>query len=214
MSQKSYELKAELRDRVGKGAARQLREKGLVPAVIYGDRKDPLPIAISRKEVTTRIYSGGFLTTLATIEIGGQKHQVLPKDYQADPVRDFVTHVDFLRIGKDSKVVVEIPVHFLNEDKSPGLKRGGVLNIVRHTIEVECPATSIPEYIEVDLDGWDIGGSIHISHISLPANVKPTISDRDFTVATVAGSSAMKPEPVEGEAAEAAATPAAETPAA
>jgi len=211
MSQKSYELKAELRDRVGKGAARQLREKGLVPAVIYGDRKDPLPIAISRKEVTTRIYSGGFLTTLATIEVGGQKHQVLPKDFQADPVRDFVTHVDFLRIGKDSKVVVEIPVHFLNEEKSPGLKRGGVLNIVRHTIEVECPAASIPEFIEVDLDGWDIGGSIHISHISLPAGVKPTITDRDFTVATVAGSSAMKPETED--AAEAAA-PAAETPAA
>jgi large subunit ribosomal protein L25 len=174
-----------------------------VPAVIYGDKKDPLAIALSRKEVTLRLHGGGFMTTLATIDIGGEKHQVLPRDYQSDPVRDFVTHVDFLRIGKGSRVVVEIPVHFVNEDDSPGLKRGGVLNIVRHEIEVECPATAIPDAFEIDLDGLDIGDSVHISHVSLPDGVTPTITDRDFTIATIAGAAAMKPEEdEEGEEAE------------
>ncbi|MCG6857802.1 MAG: 50S ribosomal protein L25/general stress protein Ctc [Salaquimonas sp.] len=203
MSQQSYELKAERREKVGKGAAREFRRNGLVPAVIYGDKKDPLAIALSRKEVTLRLHGGGFMTTLATIDIGGEKHQVLPRDYQSDPVRDFVTHVDFLRIGKGSRVVVEIPVHFVNEDDSPGLKRGGVLNIVRHEIEVECPATAIPDAFEIDLDGLDIGDSVHISHVSLPDGVTPTITDRDFTIATIAGAAAMKPEEdEEGEEAE------------
>lgn len=200
MSQQSYELKAERREKVGKGAAREIRRAGNVPAVIYGDRKDPLPIALSRKEVTLRLHAGGFMTTLATIDVGGEKHQVLPKDYQVDPIRDFVTHVDFLRVGKDSRVVVDIPVHFANEEKSPGLKRGGVLNIVRHEVEVECPATAIPDNFEIDLSGLDIGDSIHISHVALPQGVKPTITDRDFTIATIASSSAMKPEGDEGEA--------------
>lgn len=198
MSHQSYELKAERREKVGKGAARELRRNGLVPAVIYGDKKDPLPIALSRKEVTLRLHGGGFMTTLATIEIDGEKHQVLPKDYQADPVRDFITHIDFLRIGKGSRVVVEIPVHFLNEEECPGLKRGGVLNVVRHEVEVECPATAIPDSFEIDIAGLDIGDSIHISHVKLPDGVTPTITDRDFTIATIAGSSAMKSE--EGEA--------------
>ena len=200
MSHQSYELKAERRDRVGKGAARELRRNGNVPAVIYGDKKDPLPIALSRKEVTLRLHAGGFMTTLATIDVGGEKIQVLPKDYQADPVRDFITHVDFLRIGKGSRVVVEIPVHFMNEDDSPGLKRGGVLNIVRHEVEVDCPATAIPDAFEIDLTGLDIGDSIHISHVTLPEGVTPTITDRDFTIATIASSSAMKPDADEGEA--------------
>ena len=200
MSHQSYELKAERRDRVGKGAARELRRNGNVPAVIYGDKKDPLPIALSRKEVTLRLHAGGFMTTLATIDVGGEKIQVLPKDYQADPVRDFITHVDFLRIGKGSRVVVEIPVHFMNEDDSPGLKRGGVLNIVRHEVEVDCPATAIPDAFEIDLTGVDIGDSIHISDVTLPEGVTPTITDRDFTIATIASSSAMKPDADEGEA--------------
>ncbi|GIL02349.1 MAG: 50S ribosomal protein L25 [Alphaproteobacteria bacterium] len=199
MSQEGYELKAERRERVGKGAARQLRTNGMIPAVIYGDGKAPLPIALPRKDLTLRIHGGGFMTTIATIDVGGEKHQVLPKDYQADPVRDFITHVDFLRVGKDSRVIVAIPVHFVDEDRSPGLKRGGVLNIVRHEIEVECPATAIPEAFQISVDGLDIGDSIHISHVSLPGGVKPTITDRDFTIATIAGSSAMKPERVEGE---------------
>jgi large subunit ribosomal protein L25 len=186
MSHESYELKAEARDRVGKGAAREIRRNGKVPAVIYGDNKPPLAITLSYKEVHTRIHAGGFLTTIATIDVNGEKHRVLPKDYQMDPVRDFTTHVDFLRVGKNTVVTVEIPVHFLNEEKAPGIKRGGVLNIVRHTVECTCPANDIPDAIEVDLTGRTIGDSIHISAVTLPEGVKPTITDRDFTIATIA----------------------------
>lgn len=186
MSHQSYELKAEARDRVGKGAAREIRRNGKVPAVIYGDNKPPLAITLSYKEVHTRIHAGGFLTTIATIDVNGEKHRVLPKDYQMDPVRDFTTHVDFLRVGKNTVVTVEIPVHFLNEEKAPGIKRGGVLNIVRHTVECTCPANDIPDAIEVDLTGRTIGDSIHISAVTLPEGVKPTITDRDFTIATIA----------------------------
>ena len=209
MSQKAYELKAEARERVGKGSAREVRRNGKVPAVIYGDKQPPLAIALSYKEVYYKIHGGGFLTTVATIDVDGQKISVLPKDYQLDPVRDFPVHVDFLRIGKDTEVNVEVPVHFINEDKSPGIKRGGVLNIVRHEVEFHCPANAIPEFITVDLDGTNIGDSIHISAVKLPAGVKPVISDRDFTIATIAGSSAMKPETDEAAPA-AAATPAEE----
>ncbi|MGN6469041.1 MAG: 50S ribosomal protein L25/general stress protein Ctc, partial [Rhizobiaceae bacterium] len=138
-----------------------------------------------------------FMTTIATIDVGGEKIQVLPKDYQLDPVRDFPMHVDFLRIGKDTIVTVDIPVHFINEDKSPGIKRGGVLNVVRHEVEFHCPATAIPEFITLDLEGTDIGDSLHISAVKLPEGVTPVITDRDFTIATIAGSSAMKPEPTE-----------------
>jgi large subunit ribosomal protein L25 len=186
MSHESYELKAEARERVGKGSARDIRRNGKVPAVIYGDKKPPVAIALSYKDLYYKIHGGGFMTTIATIDVGGEKIQVLPKDYQLDPVRDFPIHVDFLRVGNDSVVTVEIPVHFLKEDKSPGIKRGGVLNIVRHEIEFSCPATAIPEFIEVDLTGLDIGDSVHISAIKLPEGVKPTITDRDFTIATIA----------------------------
>ena len=197
MSHDTYELKAEAREQVGKGSARAVRRNGKVPAVIYGDKQPPLAIALSYKDIFYKIHGGGFLTTVATIDVGGKKIQVLPKDYQLDPVRDFPVHVDFLRIGKDTEVNVDVPVHFINEDKSPGLKRGGVLNIVRHEVEFHCPANAIPDFITVDLAGTDIGDSIHISAVKLPAGVKPVISDRDFTIATVAGSSAMKPEAAE-----------------
>jgi large subunit ribosomal protein L25 len=187
MSQEAYELKAEAREQVGKGSARAVRRDGKVPAVIYGDKQPPLAIALSYKEVYYKIHGGGFLTTVATIDVGGNKIQVLPKDYQLDPVSDNPVHVDFLRVGKDTEVNVEVPVHFINEDKSPGIKRGGTLNIVRHEIEFHCPVNSIPEFIEVDLAGTDIGDSIHISAITLPAGVRPIIQDRDFTIATIAG---------------------------
>jgi len=194
MSNASYELKAEAREQVGKGSARLVRRNGKVPAVIYGDKQPPLAISLSYKEIFYKIHGGGFLTTVATIELDGKKIQVLPKDYQLDPVRDFPMHVDFLRIGKNTEVNVNVPVHFINEEKSPGLKRGGVLNIVRHEVEFHCPANAIPDAITVDLTGAEIGDSIHISSVTLPAGVKPVISDRDFTIATVAGSSAMKSE--------------------
>ncbi|TIR90525.1 MAG: 50S ribosomal protein L25/general stress protein Ctc [Mesorhizobium sp.] len=177
MSHEAYELKAEAREQVGKGSARAVRRNGKVPAVIYGDKQPPLAIALNYKDIFYKIHGGGFLTTIATIDVDGKKIQVLPKDFQLDPVKDFPVHVDFLRIGKDTEVNVDVPVHFINEDKSPGIKRGGVLNIVRHEVEFHCPANAIPEFITVDLAG-----------------VKPVISDRDFTIATIAGSAAMKPE--------------------
>ncbi|HEX5933866.1 MAG TPA: 50S ribosomal protein L25/general stress protein Ctc [Pseudorhizobium sp.] len=198
MSHASYELKAEARERVGKGSARELRRNGLIPAVIYGDKQAPLAIALSTNEVTKRIHAGGFMTTIATIEVDGKKIQVLPKDYQLDPVRDFTMHVDFLRVSKDTEVTVDVPVHFINEEKS-GIKIGGVLNIVRHTVEFHCPADAIPEFITVDLSGHKIGGSIHISHVTLPKGVKPVITDRDFTIATIVAPAAGVTEEPEAE---------------
>jgi large subunit ribosomal protein L25 len=184
MSHASYELKAEARERVGKGSSRELRRNGFIPAVIYGDKQSPISIALNTNEVTKRIHAGGFMTTVATIDVNGEKIQVLPKDYQLDPVRDFTMHVDFLRVSADSEVTVEVPVHFVNEEKS-GIKVGGVLNIVRHSVEMLVPANDIPEFITVDLAGFKIGDSIHISHVKLPQGAKPTITDRDFTIATI-----------------------------
>jgi large subunit ribosomal protein L25 len=198
----AYELKAEAREQVGKGSARAVRRNGKVPAVIYGDKQPPLSIALSYKDVYYKIHGGGFLTTIATIDVDGKKIRVLPKDFQLDPIRDFPMHVDFLRVGKDTQVNVNVPVHFVNEAGSPGLKRGGVLNVVRHEVEFHCPADAIPEFITVDLAGTDIGDSLHISAVALPEGVKPVIADRDFTIATIAGSSAMKSETDEDEAAE------------
>ena len=200
----TYELKAEAREQVGKGSARAVRRDGKVPAVIYGDKQPPLAIALSYKDVYYKIHGGGFLTTVATIDVGGKKIQVLPKDFQLDPVSDSPMHVDFLRVGKNTEVNVQVPVHFINEEKSPGIKRGGTLNIVRHEVEFHCPANAIPEFITVDLEGTDIGDSLHISAVKLPKGVKPVIADRDFTIATIAGTAAAKPEEEAGAAAPAA----------
>ncbi|WP_156850709.1 50S ribosomal protein L25/general stress protein Ctc [Bartonella refiksaydamii] len=188
---KSYILKAEIRERVGKGSSRELRRNGLIPAVIYGEKQPPLAITVPYKEIFHKIHAGGFRTTVATIAIGKQKITVLPKDYQLDPVRDFPLHVDFLRISAKSVVEVNIPVHFLNEDTAPGLKKGGVLNIVRHEIECIAPANAIPEAIEIDLSSYSIGDSIHISAVQLPKDVTPVIQDRDFTIATIAAPAGM-----------------------
>ncbi len=180
----SYELKAEARERVGKGSSRELRRNGFIPAVIYGDKQAPISIVLNTNEVTKRIHAGGFMTTVATIDLDGKKITVLPKDYQLDPVRDFTMHVDFLRVSGNTEVTVDVPVHFVNEDKS-AIKQGGVLNIVRHTVEFLCPANAIPEFITVDLDGAKIGDSMHISAVKLPKGVRPVITDRDFTIATL-----------------------------
>ncbi len=184
MSHSSYKLKAEARERVGKGSSRELRRNGLIPAVIYGDKQPPIAIALSTNEVTKRIHAGGFMTTIAEIEVDGQTIRALPKDYQLDPVRDFTMHVDFLRVSADSLVAVQVPVHFINEEKS-AIKVGAVLNIVRHEVELNVPATDIPEFITVDLDGFKVGDAVHISHVKLPANATPVIGDRDFTIATI-----------------------------
>ena len=187
-------LKAEVRERVGKGAARAVRRQDMVPAVIYGDRKPPIPITLPFREISHRLHAGGFLTHLMQIEVNGEEIRVIPKDYQLDPVKDFLIHVDFLRVGEGAKLTLDVPVHFLNQADSPGLKRGGVLNVVRYAVEMIVPADAIPEYIEVDLTGLDIGDSVHISAVTLPEGVTPTITDRDFTIATIAGSAAMLPE--------------------
>ena len=187
-------FKAQTRSRVGKGAARDLRRQGLIPAVIYGDKQPPLPIAISYKEAMQRIYAGGFLSHVISVEVDGKAYQVIPRDYQLDPVRDFALHVDFLRVGANSVITVDVPVHFKNQEACPGLKRGGVLNIVRHTVEVSCPANAIPEELVLDLATANVGDSLHISAVNLPAGVKPTITDRDFTIATIVAPSALKSE--------------------
>ena len=181
---KSYELKAEARDRVGKGSSREIRRNGRVPAVIYGDKKAPVSISLDYKEVFYKIHGGGFMHTVATIDVGGEKIRVLPKDYHLHPVNDRPMHLDFLRVSANSRVTVEIPVHFINQETSPGIKRGGILNIVRHAVEFTCPVDSIPDFITVDLAGVDIGHSVHISAVTLPEGLKPTI-DRDFTIATI-----------------------------
>ncbi|WEX76518.1 50S ribosomal protein L25/general stress protein Ctc [Sinorhizobium numidicum] len=200
MSQTTYELKAETRERVGKGSSRELRRNGLIPAVIYGDKQAPLSIALSTKDVTMKIHAGGFMTTVAVIDVNGEKIRVLPKDYQLDPVRDFTMHVDFLRVTKDSRVSVQVPVHFENEEKSPGLKQGGVLNIVRHDVEMSVSADNIPEFLSVDLTGLKVGDSIHISDVKLPAGATPVIADRDFTIATIAAPAGGVKEEEEAEA--------------
>ncbi|KAA3500748.1 MULTISPECIES: 50S ribosomal protein L25/general stress protein Ctc [Rhizobium/Agrobacterium group] len=201
MSKESYELKAEARERVGKGSSRELRRNGLIPAVIYGDKQAPISIALSTNEVTKRIHAGGFMTTVGTIDVDGKKIKVLPKDYQLDPVRDFTMHVDFLRVSGNTLVNVEVPVHFENEEKSD-IKIGGVLNIVRHTVEFHCPANDIPEFITVDLSGLKIGDNVHISNVKLPKNITPVIADRDFTIATIIAPAAGVAEETTEEASE------------
>lgn len=203
----AVELSASVREASGKGAARAARRAGKVPGIIYGGSEPPIPVSLGFKDVDLRIHHHHFLTTVLTLNVDGTPMRVIPRDFQLDPVRDFPIHVDFLRITADSVLTVEIPVHFINEEASPGLKRGGVLNIVRHEVEVTCPADQIPEAFVADLTGLDINDSIHISAIKLPEGVKPTITDRDFTIATIAAPAGLKEETAEageGEAAEAA----------
>ncbi|MCB1483259.1 MAG: 50S ribosomal protein L25/general stress protein Ctc, partial [Hyphomicrobiaceae bacterium] len=178
-------LKAQARPRAGKGAARQTRREGNVPAVIYGDNKTPETIALDYNELWKQFLKGHFTSTAFEIDVEGTKHIVLARDIQLDPVRDTPLHVDFQRVGKDGIIRVSIPVRFTNDAASPGLKRGGVLNIVRHTVELYAPATAIPEHLDADVAGLDIGDSIKISAIKLPEGVRPVITDRDFTIATI-----------------------------
>jgi large subunit ribosomal protein L25 len=201
-------LPAEARDRAGKGASRALRREGRVPAVVYGEKKEPLSIHVEEKLLSKMMSTGHFMNSVVMIDIGGKPQRTLPKAVDFHPVSSRPVHVDFLRIGEHTQVTVNIPVRFDNEDDSPGLKRGGVLNVVQHEIELVCDAASIPDEIHVDLTGLDIGDSIHISHVKLPEGAKPTIDDRDFTVATLVAPSAMKSEEDE----EAEATPAGEVP--
>ena len=187
MAQQLGELKATARPRAGKGAARQARRDGKVPGVIYGDGKPPEMIALDYNDLWKQVLKGHFTSTVFDVEVDGKKNRVLPRELQVDPVKDLPIHVDFMRIGKDGRIRVAVAVRFINDALSPGLKRGGVLNIVRHDIEVTCPYDQIPSHFEIDLAGLDIGRSVHISAVKLPAGVETVIKGRDFTIATIAG---------------------------
>ncbi len=183
------------REGTGKGAARAIRREGRVPAVIYGAGKPPVTISLDFNTTTKLIYAGHFLTTVFDIDVDGTTIRAIPRDYQLDVVKDFPMHVDFMRLEANSRIKVEIPVHFINQDICPGLKRGGALNIVRHAVEMWVPAENIPDSITGDLASFDIGDSIHISAFKLPENCKPTITNRDFTVATITKTGGMDAEP-------------------
>jgi len=202
-------LTVERRDRAGKGAARATRRAGRVPGVIYGDRKDPVLIQLDPRDLERELGRGAFMTRVYTLDVAGESHRVLPRDVQFHPVTDWAIHVDFMRVGADTRVSVAVPVQFINHDRSPGLKRGGVLNVVRHEVEMVCRADHIPDHLTIDLTGWDIGDSIHISAIKLPEGTRPRIADRDFTVATVAAPTTQAAEETTTTDAAAAATPAA-----
>lgn len=197
-------LSAETRDRAGKGASRDLRRQNRVPAVIYGNNQEPELIHVEEKALVKLLMTGHFSNSVVEIDLGGKKQISIPKDVAFHPVSDRPIHVDFLRIVKGAKVDVQVPVLFVNEDASPGLKRGGVLNIVRHELELICDNDKIPDDIQIDVTGFDVGDSIHISHVKLPKGSESKITDRDFTIATIVAPSALKSSDgdttVEGEA--------------
>jgi large subunit ribosomal protein L25 len=193
-------LPAEARDRAGKGASRALRREGRVPAVVYGEKKEPLSIHVEEKLLSKMLHTGHFMNSVVMIDYQGKPHRTLPKAVDFHPVTSRPIHVDFLRIGEHTKVHVAVPVRFDNEEASPGLKRGGVLNVVSHELELVCDAASIPNEIHIALDGLDIGDSIHIGQVNLPEGVTPANTDEDFTVATIVAPSAMKAEEEEAAA--------------
>ena len=203
-------LPAEARQRAGKGASRALRREGRVPAVVYGQKQDPIQIHVEEKALIKALSSGHFMNTVVMIDVGGKANRTLPKAVDFHPVTSRPIHVDFLRIGKNSSVHVNVPVNFVDEEGSPGLKRGGVLNVVRHELELVCDADKIPDQITISLSGLEIGDSLHISAVQLPEGSKSAIEDRDFTIATVVAPSAMKAEEDDGEAPAAGDVPATE----
>ena len=190
-------MTAQLRDGVGKGAARATRRAGRVPAVIYGGKKDPKIISLDPRDIAKGVDSGAFFSTIFDILIDEGKERVLPRDMQVHPVNDTPQHLDLLRVTADTKVTVEVPVNFLNEEESPGLKRGGVLNVVRYAVEVICSAENIPASFDLDLTGLEIGDGLHAGSLSLPDGIELTITDRDFTIATVAAPTVVEEETTE-----------------
>ena len=199
-------LSAETRDRAGKGASRAMRREGRVPAVVYGNKEAPLAIHLEEKALVKALSTGHFMNSVVMIDVAGGATRTLPKDVQFHPVTDRPLHVDFLRISEHAKVTVAVPIRFTGEEKSRGLKRGGVLNAVRHDLELTCDAAEIPDEVEVSLAGLDIGDSLHISAVTLPKGTESAISDRDFTIATIVAPSGLKMD--EEDAAAAAEAPA------
>ena len=187
-------LTANAREKVGKGSAREARRQGNIPAVIYGDKKSPIPIVVEQKILVRHLSTGGFFNTLFDIDVNGELNRVLPRDVQLHPVTDVPEHVDFLRVSATTKVSVEVPVEFIGDDVSPGIKSGGVLNVVRYTVEVSCTPDLIPNTLLLDLSSAEIGDSLHISAVNLPEGVTPTISDRDFTIATIVAPTVVRDE--------------------
>lgn len=196
------ELPAVARDRAGKGPARAARRAGQVPGVIYGAQKDPSLISVEGRLLNKLLHQGGFFSTLFDVKVNGKAERALARDVQFDPVTDFPVHVDFLRVSAATSVHVEVSVHFLNEDKCPGIKEGGVLNVVRHEIELVCRADAIPGHIDIDLTGLEIGDGVHISMVKLPDGVHPAITDRDFTIATIAAPTVVRDEAAAAQVAE------------
>lgn len=199
---KVISIKADARERVGKGAARATRRAGFVPAVIYGDNKDPESIQIPLNEIIRLINRGGFLSHTYEINVDGKKTNVLPRDMQLHPVSDVPMHIDFLRLAKGGTVVMEIPVKVVDEDKCPGLTRGGTINYTRHEIELEVPNDKIPEFVEVSVANVELGDAVKVSSVKLPAGCTPTITDRDFTIVTIAAPSSLKSAEAEADDAE------------
>jgi large subunit ribosomal protein L25 len=185
-------LSADARERAGKGASRVLRREGRVPAVIYGNKETPQGVHVEEKALMKALMTGHFFNSVVMIDVGGKPVRTIPKDVQFHPVSERPLHADFLRISEHATVRVEVPVHFIDESLSPGIKRGGVLNIVRHELELVCDAANIPEEIAISLNGLDVGDSIHISQVNLPAGSASAITDRDFTIATVVAPSGLK----------------------
>ncbi len=192
-------LPAETRERAGKGASRALRREGRVPAVIYGGKEEPTPIHVEAKELVKQLMTGHFMNSIVMIDVGGNAVRTIPKDVAFHPVSDRPMHADFLRLAKGAKIEVAIPVVFVNEDDSPGLKKGGVLNVVRHELDLVCEADKIPAEIELDVTGLEVGDSLHISSVELPEGSESAITDRDYTIATVVAPSALKKAEEEGE---------------
>lgn len=198
-------LNVEQRERIGTGGARATRKAGLIPGVLYGGDRGAVPIEINAKDVEMALRSGKFISHMVELDHKGERQPVIPRAIQLHPVSDLPIHVDLYRVEENSVITIDVVVHFKNHEASPGLKRGGALNIVRHTIKMKVKANAIPEEIVVDLTGKDIGDSIHISSITLPAGARPVITDRDFTIATITGRKAEKEETPAAEAAPAAA---------
>ncbi len=200
-------LAATVRSGIGKGAARSVRREGRIPGVIYGGGDPAEPITLDYRELNKLIYAGHFLTTLFELDVDGSKQRVIPRDYQLDPIKDQPLHVDFLRLKPGASLRVEVPVHFINQDICPGIKKGGSVNIVRHSIEMRVPADDIPEAVTADLATLDINDSLHLTALPLPAGCKPTLRERDFTIVTITPP-AVAPEDPAAAAAAAAAAPA------
>lgn len=180
-------LNVEKREKIGTGGARATRNSGLIPGVLYGGTRGSIPIEINAKDVEMAIRSGKFLSHMVELNHQGEKQPVIPRAIQFHPVTDRPIHVDLYRVEENAEIAIDVVVHFKNHEASPGLKRGGALNIVRHTIKLKCKANKIPEEIVIDLAGREIGDSVHISQIALPEGARPVIRDRDFTIATIVG---------------------------